>query len=234
MNLFTNRFDDFISQGRKQVLESRNQFRISVAEIHEQSRTTQQKLDTLAQKSSVHNSNIGREAAETVELQDAIGQLSKQKDQSAKVKERLSAEIRQVGEEIEVRQREQRAYEERLEEQRRMNGPELRFWTENLGMKIEASETANGKSRKVKTTADRLKIVFTHVDEVQWEKECWFELEMGVGSNGGGGYDVGMTKPKLEREEVERVLEVMNATSNLAKFFGGMRSLFVKVVKDGR
>ena len=212
------------------MLETRNQFRISVAEIHEQSRSTQQKLDTLAQESSVHNSNIGREAAETTELQDAIGKLSKQKDQSAKVKERLSMEIRQIREEVEVRKREQRLYDESLEEQRRLNSPELRFWTENLGMKIEACENASSKSRK--TDTDRLKIVFTHVDEAQWEKECWFELEMSAGSN--GGYNVGMSKPKLEREEVERVLEVMNATSNLARFFGGMRSLFVKVVKDSR
>ena len=34
MARFTTRFDDFIAQGRKRVLEERNQFRINVAELH--------------------------------------------------------------------------------------------------------------------------------------------------------------------------------------------------------
>ncbi len=33
MARFTDRFDDFIARGRKQVLEERNQFRINVAEL---------------------------------------------------------------------------------------------------------------------------------------------------------------------------------------------------------
>ena len=33
MARFTDRFDDFIAKGRKQVLEERNEFRINVAEL---------------------------------------------------------------------------------------------------------------------------------------------------------------------------------------------------------
>lgn len=33
MNTFTQRFDDFIERGRKRVLEERNQFRMSVAQV---------------------------------------------------------------------------------------------------------------------------------------------------------------------------------------------------------
>lgn len=232
MSQFTTHFDEFISTGRKRVLESRNQFRINFADIQEQSRATQQKLDNLAQQSHTHASNIGREAAETAELQDAIGKLSKQKEERAAVKQRLLGDIRDVRREIEIRRREQKEYEERMEEQRRLNGPELRFWTDNLCMKIEACNDTGCKGAKTQNTADRLKIIFTHVDEVQWEKECWFELEMSGGS--AGGYDVGVTKPRLEREEIERVLEIMNTSSNLANFLAGMRSLFVKATKDGR
>ena len=232
MSHFTSRFDEFISTGRRRVLESRNRFRINVADIHEHSRATQQKLDNLAQQSHTHASNIGREAAETVELQEAIGKLNIQKEERAIVKQKLLADIREVQGEIAVSQKEQKVYEERTEEQRRLNGPELRFWTDNLCMRIEACNDSSGKSAKLQSTVDRLKVVFTHVDEVQWEKEYWFDLEMSGGT--GAGYNVGMTKPKLEREEIERVLEVMNTSCNLAKFLGGMRSLFVKATKDGR
>lgn len=34
MNQFTTRFDAFIENGRRRVLEERNQFRINVAELH--------------------------------------------------------------------------------------------------------------------------------------------------------------------------------------------------------
>ena len=34
MAKFTTKFDDFIEQGRKRVLEERNQFRMNVAELH--------------------------------------------------------------------------------------------------------------------------------------------------------------------------------------------------------
>lgn len=34
MNQFTARFDAFIEQGRRRVLEERNQFRVNVAELH--------------------------------------------------------------------------------------------------------------------------------------------------------------------------------------------------------
>lgn len=34
MARFTDQFDEFIAQGRKHVLEERNQFRINIAEIH--------------------------------------------------------------------------------------------------------------------------------------------------------------------------------------------------------
>lgn len=39
---FTARFDDFIERGRKRVLEERNQFRLSVAEIQGQNLDCQQ------------------------------------------------------------------------------------------------------------------------------------------------------------------------------------------------
>ena len=233
MSQFTSRFDDFINTGRKDVLEARNQFRINVAEIHEQSHLTQQKLENLAQQSSTHEANIGREAAETAELREAVTNLTNRKEASASVKQRLQAGIREIQSKIEARQQEQRAYDERMEEQRRLNGPELRFWTDNLCMKIEACNEPNGRmARTNNSSTDRLKIIFTHVDEANWEKECWFELEMSGGAS--GGYNVGLTKPKLEREEIGRVLELMNTNSNLAKFLAGMRSLFTKATKEGR
>ena len=34
MARFSHRFDDFIAEGRKRVLEERNQFRMNVAELH--------------------------------------------------------------------------------------------------------------------------------------------------------------------------------------------------------
>ncbi|KAK4888656.1 Ribose-phosphate pyrophosphokinase, partial [Elasticomyces elasticus] len=68
--------------------------------------------------------------------------------------------------------------------------------------------------------------VYTHVDERDWEKECWFELSMG-----GREYEVIACKPRVEKEAVDAVLERLNETRELAGFLKGMRTLFAEAVK---
>lgn len=50
MAKFTAKFDAFIEQGRKRVLEERNQFRMSIAELHGSSRPSTSGLELLEWK----------------------------------------------------------------------------------------------------------------------------------------------------------------------------------------
>lgn len=102
-----------------------------------------------------------------------------------------------------------------LDAQARFNAPELNFWTEYLCLRIE------GAGR-----VDRLKFVFTHVDERDWQQEAWFELDTERRD-----YAVTTARPKLETEDVTRCLGRLNDNRDLGTFLGSMRELFVKALK---
>lgn len=166
-------------------------------------------------KTSTHQQTVEKEEAETREMEAAIASLASQRDNHNATREALKAQIAQTQAEIDARLAAQRAYAQRQEAQSRFNVPELDFWISNLCMRIEGA----GHD-------DRLKFVFTHIDERNWEREAWFEL---VTSS--RDYDVKHCRPKLEREKVERVLERVNESRELVVLLKGMRELFVEAMR---
>jgi kinetochore protein Spc25, fungi type len=102
-----------------------------------------------------------------------------------------------------------------LHSQARFNEPELGFWEEYLCMRIEGA----GKE-------DRLKFVFSHVYEKDWQREAWFELDTSERE-----YKVLKTGPKVEKEDVDECLDRLNESRELGPFFKGMRDTFVKAMK---
>ncbi|KAK4216144.1 putative kinetochore protein spc25 [Rhypophila decipiens] len=215
MARFTAKFDAFIEQGRKRVLEERNQFRMNVAELKEDQRMKKKDIEIIQLKTNTYQQTMAKEAAETREMQSAIAALSQQRDKQAAMRDALKEQIAATQRDIEARLAAQKAHAAQMEAQARFNVPELDFWVTNLCMRIEGAGAE-----------DRLKFVYTHVDEKNWEREAWFEL-----STGSREYDVRHCRPKLEREKVERVLERVNETRELAVLLKGMRELFVEAMK---
>ncbi|KAL8701257.1 MAG: hypothetical protein Q9201_005010 [Fulgogasparrea decipioides] len=215
MSQFTEKFDKFIAKGRKRVLEERNQFRINVAEFQEDQRAKTKEIELLAHKSSDHAQAIDKEAAETVEMHAAIASITQQRDARAKHRDCIKSEIVAVRKQIAQRISAQQQHAKELDEQARLNGPELDFWQTYLCMRIEGTGVA-----------DRLKFVFTHVDEKDWEREAWFELDTEKRD-----YRVSYAKPKLETEEVERCVERLNESRDLGPFLKGMRQLLTAAGK---
>ncbi|KAK5132645.1 hypothetical protein LTR08_008767 [Meristemomyces frigidus] len=214
MAQFTVRFDDFIERGRKRVLEERNVFRMNVAELEDSQRNRNQTITLLESRSSTHAQTLGKEAAETEEMHDAIQALTQQKEEHVARRSELKEEIASVQASIKQRREAQAAYHRSLDAQARHNIPELRFWEHCLGLRIEGTGTE-----------DLLRFVYVCVDERDAERECWFELHMG-----GKEYEVTATKPKLDRDAVDEVQERMYESRDLGAFLKGMRSLFVPPV----
>lgn len=102
-----------------------------------------------------------------------------------------------------------------MDAQARFNEPELGFWMDYLCLRIE------GAGRD-----DRLKFVFDHVDERDWGREAWFEVDTERQD-----YRVVTLRPKLDGEEVERRVERWNENRDLGIFLKGMRELFVAAMK---
>ncbi|KAF2277350.1 uncharacterized protein EI97DRAFT_449503 [Westerdykella ornata] len=215
MNQFTQRFDEFIEKGRKRVLEERNQFRMNVAEIQEDQRMKKRDIEILTLQQQQHSQTLAKESLETSEMHASISTLTAQRDSLLTHRDALKSQIAEVQKAIAARREAQLKHRRYLDGQSRYNEPELEFWENYLGLRIEGI----GKE-------DRLKFVYTNVCEREWEREAWFELD-----TSDRDYKVLEVRPKVDREEVDRVLERLNESRDLAAFLKGMRELFVEAMK---
>lgn len=172
-------------------------------------------IEILELKTTQHAQTVSKEAQETSEMQEAISALTLQRDERLAHRDTLRAQISEVQKTISARREAQLKHRRYLDGQSRYNEPELDFWENYLGLRIEGL----GKD-------DRLKFVYTNVDEREWDREAWFELDTSERD-----YKVLELRPKVERDEVDRVIERLNETRDLAGFLKGMRELFVEACK---
>lgn len=183
--------------------------------ITEDQRMKKKDIEILQHKTSTHQQTVQKEKAETREMQAAIAQLSEERDKHLATRDTLKKQIEETQKEIDAKVAAQRAHAAQLDAQSRFNVPELEFWQQNLGLRIEGA----GQD-------DRLKFIYSYIDSEDWDREAWFEL-----STSSRDYDIRHCRPKLERERVEKVLDQLNETRELAVLLKGMRELFVEAVK---
>lgn len=176
-------------------------------------------IDILAQKTSHHTASLSAQNAETAEIHSAIASISKQRDAHASDRDRLNNQIAIVKKQISQRQSAQSQHARQHDAQSRFNIPELDFWETYLGMRVDGC----GQD-------DRLKFIFTNVDEKDWDREAWFELNMEKRD-----YEVISVRPKLgtgdNEGELEAAVERLNETRNLNGFLTQVRALFVRAMK---
>ncbi|KAJ6150783.1 kinetochore protein Spc25 [Penicillium chermesinum] len=200
MTQFTAKFDAFIERGRKQVLEEKNQFRINLAELQEDDRMRQRDIEIINSKSQTHEQILQKESAEAAEMHAAISSITLEHDT------RLTKQ-----DHWRLRRFMLSSWMHNLVS----NNPELEFWHDKLCLRIE------GAGRE-----DRLKFIYSHISEKDWEYEAWFEL--GTASR---DYEVFHTRPKLDREALEREIDIVNDDRNFGEFLKRMRKLFVETLK---
>lgn len=149
-------------------------------------------------------------------MHEAIRSLTAQKEEHIARRDQVKAEIAAVQSQIRQRREAQAAHQRSLDAQARHNVPELRFWETCLGLRMEGTGID-----------DCLKFVFVGVDERDAERECWFELQIG-----GREYEVGSTKPRLNRDEVDAAQDALNETKELGPFLKAMRGLFSEAISS--
>lgn len=175
----------------------------------------QNDVKILTSKTQDHQQMIQREAAEAAEIHAHISSITLERDNRLAKRDRLKRQIAETQNAIDQKLQAQKAHSQYLDSQARLNVPELEFWQDYLCMRIE------GAGRE-----DRLKIVYTHLLEKDWEKEAWFEL--GTASR---DYEIYHTKPKLERALIDRELEIVNEDRDFGALLKRMRRLFVESMK---
>jgi kinetochore protein Spc25 len=182
----------------------------------EDQRMKKKDIEILTSKTSTHQQTLAKEAAETSEMQAAITSLSAQRDAHNATKESLKEQIIDIQRQIDIRLAAQRNHAQHIDSQSRFNGPELDFWRTYLCCEIDGAGLT-----------DRIKFTFTHIDDRDWTREAWFELDTGTRE-----YELFYCKPKLEKEQTERVLERFNESRDLTVLLKGMRELFVEAFKN--
>ncbi|OJD35524.1 kinetochore protein spc25 [Diplodia corticola] len=215
MAAFQTRFDDYIAQGRRRMREEKNQFYLNIAEMQEDQRHKQREIEILQLKSTTHQQTLAKEAQETAEMHNAISTLNSRRDEQIARRDALKAQIAEVQGRIAAKREAQREHARYLDSQARLNQPELAFWQDHLCLDVEGAGVT-----------DRLKFTFTHISERDWEKEAVFEVDMGHSD-----YRMGVVRPKLDPDEIEGAIELLNDTRELAPFFKRMRELFVEAMK---
>lgn len=146
---------------------------------------------------------------------------SHQASQSAQ-RDRLKSAIAQTQRQIEAKLQAQRDYAAKMDEQSRLNGPELSFWETYLGCRIEGS----GDDNKV-----RIVFVFPPRKGAKETEDRETVFELLVPDTGSGKYDVVYMKPKLEAAKVEAVVDRLNSTREIGTLLKGMRGLFVEALR---
>ena len=162
-----------------------------------------------------HAQTLAKEMAETAEMHSAITGLTEHRTHLMTHRDSLKSELSSLQATLIARRDAQARHAKYLTSQSRFNGPELHFWEDYLCLRIE------GVGRE-----DRLKFVFTHVSEADWEREAWFELDTSCRE-----YKVLRTSPKLDDGELASCLERLNESRDLGPFFKGMREAFVRTLK---
>lgn len=176
-------------------------------------------IEILQHKAHAHQQTVAKEAAETREMQSTIAALTAQRDRTIAARDDLAAQIAATQKQIEARLAAQRQRRQQLSRQARHNLPELDFWVTRLCLRIDKGSSGGGD-------VDRLKFIYDHVDEKNWAREVWFELDMSARD-----YRVVACRPRLDGAKVDAVVAKLNETRELVVLLKGMRELFVEAVK---
>lgn len=175
----------------------------------------QRDIEILNLKTQTHEQMLQKEAAEAAEMHAAISSITLERDSRLAKRDRLKQQIAETQKTINQRLEAQKVHASQLDAQSRLNLPELDFWQDYLCLRIE------GAGRE-----DRLKFVFSHLLEKDWEAEAWFEL--GTASR---DYDIVRSRPKLDREALDHELDLLNQDRDFGSFLKRMRKLFTEALK---
>ena len=144
----------------------------------------------------------------------AIASLTVQQEERLISRDKLRIRLDDAHKELSVKKDAQHKHTRYLDKQARFNEPELRLWEENLGLKIEGGGSE-----------DKLKFIFTLIDDNDWNRKFWFDMSLNKKD-----YEVLDCRPILEKDLIDSLLLKLNESRELGPFLKGMRDLFTRAI----
>lgn len=207
---FTANFDEYIERNRRRISEERNEFTKNVVEDKDTQRMLKKEIEHYKKREKDVAEIVVKEEQEAAEAEQAISEMTRKKQYKEEQRAHLLAQIEKTQEAIRKRREIRAAERKALSSQASRNAPELLFWENYLGMRIEGAGVT-----------DHLKFVYTHVVDSDWTKEFSFIVNMVTRD-----YEVILCRPKLDKSKVDDVVDKLNESRDFSLFLKGMRQLF--------
>ncbi|OLL22310.1 Kinetochore protein spc25 [Neolecta irregularis DAH-3] len=208
MAKFTIEFDDFVKEGRERILLERNGFAKTASEDREKEKGLRKQIEGIRHKErETQQVAIAKEREEVEEAEKTNAALHRKKEEMIERKQILTVQIEEGKIGIQKKREFRTAERQTLACQSSKNTPELEFWEDHLGMKILGLKD------------DFLQIVFTHINEHDWQREYYVTLDLSERN-----YQVPECKPLLN--QLAALVDRLNETRDFPDFLKRVRKGF--------
>lgn len=213
MSNYQSQFDNYMSQSRKLLDDKRHQFQKEYDD-------NEQKIDMLKSEIESYN-NLALQNAqakalaldELEESKNAIINYTVKRDEMTETFNAMKAEIENLEKEIQEKKAQINREKEGLEAQISNDEPELRFWEQTLGLRIE------GANRE-----DHIKFIFKYIDPSDESKEYNVILDLRESV-----YKLAECNPVIPQQEIDDALKTLNNSQNLTLFLKSIRNSFKSI-----
>lgn len=146
---------------------------------------------------------------EEEESRESIETIQAKYEEMVQLRSELASQIEDVREKIRMTKETQTRERQALNEQMASVSPELHFWEQTLGLRIEGVQE------------DVLRFVFNNIDETDYGRQfsCTIDLS-------DVNYKIVKCMPELAPEVIESTVKVLNETRRLNLFLKTLRKAF--------
>lgn len=159
-------FDSFVERTQRKVLEGKNDYERQLAENQESQKHIQQDIANLKTKNKEAVVAREKEEREEKDAEGLVREMRMKERAKASYLAALEESIAELKSQVEKKVAKREEKRRWLEKQASKNGPELQFWENILGMRIEGVEMGC------------LRIVFTNIHAKRWEREYEFVFRL--------------------------------------------------------
>ncbi|ANB15157.1 kinetochore protein Spc25 [Sugiyamaella lignohabitans] len=213
MDNFRSQFDEYLSSNKEKIVESKNEFNLTLSKNKETEKSLLAEIESLHQK-DVENAKLrAKEQEELEETNRAIRDYSLKREQMTETQKTLEKQISELRQSILKMKESHSKIKQTIIQESSKNQPELELWESTLGVSIEG------------VSDDVIGFKFTNIDPNAADRE--FSCVMDLSER---DYKVLSTSPALNGLIVDQALTSLNSSRKLSLFLRDIRKAFKDMV----
>ncbi|EPX71194.1 kinetochore protein Spc25 [Schizosaccharomyces octosporus yFS286] len=209
---FNSIFDRFLQDERKQLLNNKNEHLKKLSNVYENQKNIEKTLDHLQAREQTYNELLEKERVEREATEQEIQTIQGKVEAMQKRKQTVLDEIERSRAVLTTKQQTKEELESSKRKQEQLNMPELQFWQDYLGLRME------GVHEEV------IRFVFTNIDEKNWDRPFSFQINLSHID-----YEVTHCRPLLPT--LDNLVHKLNQSRDFYQFLRDIRKGFVNYHK---